>query len=272
MSLRREVARLKANARRWRCAAPEDRLPFVRRAGCNLRRRRIALDPWQERLLQSDSRRILLNCSRQVGKSLMAAGFALHKAVFTPESLVILTAPTERQAKELFAKVSRFYLATGGTVSAESVRRLGLELANGSRIEALSGNPETVQGYSPDLVIIDEAARIKDGLYYGLRPSLAVTDGALMMLSTPYGKRGVFYEEWTGDGPWERYEVPATECPRISRGFLEEERRALPARVYRQDYECSFEETEDQVFSDSDIDSAISSEVRPLFGERKEIA
>ncbi len=197
----------------------------------------------------------------------MAAGFALHKAMFTPESLVILTAPTERQAKELFAKVSWFYLATGGVVGAESVRRLGLELANGSRIEALSGNPETVQGYSPDLVIIDEAARIKDGLYYGLRPSLAVTDGALMMLSTPYGKRGVFHHEWAEGEGWERYQVPARECPRISPAFLAEERGALPARVYRQEYECSFEETEDQVFSYEDVAGAMSDEVAPLFGE-----
>ena len=55
---------------------------------------------------------------------------------------------------------------------------------------------------------------------------LAVSGGSLMMLSTPYGKRGVFYEEWTGGHGWERYEVPASQCPRISEDFLEEERAA----------------------------------------------
>jgi hypothetical protein len=75
----------------------------------------------------------------------------------------------------------------------------------------------------------------------------------------------VFYEEWTSGREWERYEVPAVECPRIPRAFLEEERRALPARIYRQEYECSFEETEDQVFSYEDVSAAISSEVAPLF-------
>ena len=55
-------------------------------------------------------------------------------------------------------------------------------------------------------------------------------------------------------------------CPRISEGFLEEERRALPGWVFRQEYECSFEETEDQVFSTEMVERAVTSEVRPLFG------
>jgi hypothetical protein len=118
-----------------------------------------------------------------------------------------------------------------------------------------------------DLLLVDEASRVADELYYAVRPMLAVSGGRLMMLSTPYGKRGVFYEEWTDSIGWERYEVPASRCSRIPATFLEEERRALPARVYRQEYECSFEETDDQVFAHEDVEAAISSEVTPLFGE-----
>jgi hypothetical protein len=115
-------------------------------------------------------------------------------------------------------------------------------------------------------LVVDEAARVEDSLYYAVRPMLAVSGGSLMMLSTPFGKRGVFFEEWTGGIGWERYEVPATQCPRISEAFLEEERRSLPRRVYRQEYECSFEETDDQVFSFEDVAAAIRQDVTPLFG------
>jgi hypothetical protein len=76
----------------------------------------------------------------------------------------------------------------------------------------------------------------------------------------------VFFEEWTEGKGWERYEVPAAECPRISGEFLAEERTSLPARVFRQEYECSFEETEDQVFSYEEIERAMTDEIRPLFG------
>jgi hypothetical protein len=102
--------------------------------------------------------------------------------------------------------------------------------------------------------------------HYAIWPMLAVGGGSLMMLSTPYGKRGVFYEEWTSGGGWERYEVPASQCPRIPASFLEEERAALPSWVYRQEYECSFEETEDQVFTTERVERAVTSEVTPLFG------
>jgi phage FluMu gp28-like protein len=142
-----------------------------------------------------------------------------------------------------------------------------MHLPNGSRIEALPGSEKTVRGFSgTSLLIVDEAARVDDELYYAVRPMLAVSGGALMMLTTPYGKRGVFFEEWTGGREWDRYEVPAAECPRISGEFLEEERAALPTYIYRQEYECSFEDTEDQIFTHDMVQAAVTPDVKPLFG------
>jgi phage terminase large subunit-like protein len=169
----------------------------------------------------------------------MAAIIALHQALFCSSSLVLILAPAERQAKELFSKVATAYQALGHVIPADSYRKMGMELANGSRIEALPGTEKTIRGFSGvDLLLVDEASRVADELYYAVRPMLAVSRGRLMMLTTPYGRRGVFFEERTGDGAWERYEVSASRCPRISEEFLEEERGALPRRVFRQEYEC----------------------------------
>ncbi len=241
---------------------PEERTGFAAAAGLP------DLDPWQQELLRSEAPRVLLNCSRQSGKSTMAGVVALHRALTVPRSLVLILAPAERQAKELFSKVAEAYRALGHAVPAESYRKMGAELANGSRIEALPGTEKTIRGFSGvDLLLVDEASRVADELYYAVRPMLAVSGGRLMMLSTPYGKRGVFHDEWTGGGAWDRYEVPAQECPRISLEFLAEERAALPAWVYRQEYECSFEDTEDQVFSSELVRAAVTPEVEPLFGK-----
>ena len=223
------------------------------------------LDPWQRRLLTSRAPRVILLCSRQSGKSTMAALLALHKALTRPGSLVLVLAPAERQAKELFSKVAQFYRTLGHPLPAESYRKLGMNLSNGSRIEALPGSEKTIRGFSGvDLLIVDEAARVDDGLYHAVRPMLAVSGGELMLLSTPFGKRGALFEAWTGGEEWDRYEVPAADCPRISEEFLEEERRALPSWVFRQEYECSFEETDDQVFTTEMIDAAVSEDVAPL--------
>lgn len=239
-----------------------DRVAFARELG-------ITPDGWQADLLRSNSKRILMSCSRQSGKSTMSALIALHRALYHPGSLVLCLAPALRQSQELFAKMAGFYRDLGRPVPAQVERKLSLELENGSRIITLPGSEKTIRGFSgASLLIVDEAARVDDELYFAIRPMLAVSGGSLMMLSTPFGKRGVFYEEWTREpgSDWERYEVPASECPRIPREFLEEERNSLPGFVFRSEYECSFEETEDQVFTLDMVESAVSSDVQPLFG------
>jgi hypothetical protein len=237
-----------------------DRVSFARALG-------LEPDAWQEELLRSTSDRVLLNCCRQSGKSTISGVIALHRALYHPGSLVLCLAPALRQSQELFGKVLGFYRDLGRPVPAYAEGKLSLELENSSRIVTLPGTEKTIRGFSgAALLIVDEAARVEDELYFAVRPMLAVSGGALMMLSTPYSKRGVFYEEWSGGHGWERYEVPASQCPRISREFLEEERASLPPFIFRQEYECSFEDTEDQVFTTDLIDRAVTDEVAPLFG------
>jgi hypothetical protein len=192
---------------------------------------------------------------------------ALHRALYHPGSLVLCLAPALRQSQELFAKIAGFYRDLGRPVPPQGERKLSLELENGSRIITLPGSEKTIRGFSgATLLLVDEASRVDDGLYYAIRPMLAVSGGSLIMLTTPYGKRGVFYEEWITSHEWERFEFPASQCPRISEAFLREEEESLPPFIYRQEYECSFEETEDQVFTIDMIDRAVTDEVQPLFG------
>src|SRR6266511_2797495 len=70
-------------------------------------------DPWQARLLRSPARQIILNCSRQAGKSTATAALALHEALYAPNALILLLAPALRQAQELFRKMKLFATAIG---------------------------------------------------------------------------------------------------------------------------------------------------------------
>jgi hypothetical protein len=232
-----------------------DRVAFAEKLG-------IIPDGWQEDFLRSSADRVLLNCSRQSGKSTISAVIALHRALYHPGSLVLCLAPSERQSKELFAKVAAFYRALGHIVPADSYRKLGMHFANGSRIEALPGTEKTIRGFSGvDLLVVDEAARVDDALYYSVRPMLAVSGGALLMLSTPYGRRGIFYHAWTEGQGWEHYEVPASQCPRIPSAFIEIERAGMPEWWFAQEYLCEFRETEDQIFSHALIEHARDDEL-----------
>jgi len=225
-------------------------------------------DVWQASLLRSAAPRILLNIHRQAGKSLMAALIGVHDAVYTPGSLVLILSPSLRQSGLLQRKVMSVYNAVGRPVAATEESALQLTLANGSRIVALPGQEGTVRGYSGvTRLIIDEASRVSDELYYSVRPMLATSGGRLIAMSTPWGKRGFFYHEWAEGGPtWERVKVPATQCSRISAAFLVEEEKALGPRWYRQEYCAEFSENSEQIFAYDDLMRAVTSDVKPLFG------
>jgi hypothetical protein len=226
----------------------------------------MAPDAWQTACLRSTSSRLLLLCARQTGKSQTAAALALHTALLVPGSLTLLLSPTERQSGELFRdKVLRLYDGLGRPVSTASETALTMTLANGSRVVSLPGEEGTIRGYSGvALLVIDEAARVPDALYYAVRPMLAVSRGRLVALSTPFGKRGWFYEAWGGPAGWERVRITAGECPRITPEFLTEERQALGPAWYAQEYECLFRDAVDAVFTSADIHAALSDEVEPL--------
>jgi hypothetical protein len=226
----------------------------------------LTLDPWQADTVRSRRRRQLLCCSRQSGKSTAVAFAALDCALHEAPSLVLVLSPTQRQSGELFRSIIAYHSRLPGVpkLHAESVLRA--EFANGSRILALPGTERTVRGYSAcDLAILDEAARIEDDLLQAVRPMLATTDGRLIALSTPHGKRGWFYECWTGDESWHRVRVPASECPRITAEFLAEELRELGAQRFSEEYELAFLEPDSAVFPSALIDAAFSHDVRPLW-------
>lgn len=208
-----------------------------------------SLDTWQKQVLLSDSKRIVLNCSRQTGKSASASLLALHLAVYEPGSLALLLSPSLRQSSELFQVVHSFYRVIAEDVPARMESALRLTLRNGSRIISLPGQESTIRGYSGvDLLIVDEASRVPNDLFHAISPMLAVSDGKLILLSTPYGRRGFFYNTWDKGEEWEKVKIIAPDCPRITPEFLRQERATMPRWFYNQEYMGSFEENEASIF------------------------
>lgn len=224
-------------------------------------------DPWQAELLRARARQMLLLCARQAGKSTASALLAVDEAVFHAPALVLILAPALRQAKLVFATVKKYLDRLGPSVAPyHRETALTLELRNGSIIECLPGVERTVRGFSAaSLIVLDEAARISDPLYIAVRPMLAVSGGRIILLSTPWGRRGAFHEEWeTGEG-WTRVKHTAYDNPRISPAWLEEERRRIGPRAFAQEYLCEFVEVEDQVFTYESVQRAMTDEFPPLF-------
>src|SRR5665647_614187 len=114
-------------------AIPEDPVTFARQLN-------IEPDPWQSDLLNSKDKRVILNCSRQSGKSTTVAILALHHALRNPGSLILILSPSQRQSGELLRKVISFNRKLGRPGNPRSDSATALELNNGSRIMALPGS------------------------------------------------------------------------------------------------------------------------------------
>ena len=218
----------------------------------------IAPEGKQKEVLGCESKRVIVNCSRQWGKSLMAGGKALHRALTRAGCLVLVASPTERQSAEFVHKVKVLAAQAGERVRGDGNNRISLRLGNGSRIVGLPGTEGTVRGFSAvSLLIIDEASRVTDEMYSALRPMLAVSDGDLWMMSTPMGKRGFFYETWDCGEGWAKFRSAVTECPRVKAEFIEEEREVQGDLWFRQEYLCEFPDNGTEVFGKELVEAAL---------------
>jgi hypothetical protein len=218
------------------------------------------LDPYQRDLLTAQPRRALLSVTRQGGKSAVTAVAALHKAMYTPDCLVLLGSPSQDQSGRMLRTIKRMHgqLETAPKVINDSALRI--EFDHGSQIRAMPGDSKTVRGYSaPALIVVDEAAFADDDYIKSLRPMQATNSesGAFWALSTPQGRRGWFFETFTGsDEGWTRIRVPASACPRIDKVWLAEQLKELGPTMYEQEFNLQFIDDNSAAFSTAIIDAA----------------
>jgi phage FluMu gp28-like protein len=180
-------------------------------------------------ILLEQERDLLVCCTRQWGKSTVGAALAAVRAMEHAGRVVLVVAPTLRQSREFLLKVRAFLEAAGEEL--EGGNGVELRLANGARVMAMPENQRTLRGVSaPVLIVIDEAAQVKDAAYRAVCP----------MLATGGGQRGFFWEEWTKGEGWLRVTARATECERIDAAFLAREEKRLGREQFAQEFMCEF--------------------------------
>lgn len=257
---RKPSAHSRAAASKAKGPAEPDIVDFVQR------RLDFDPDPRQQIILRSDARRGILNCTRQWGKTTVSAAKAVHRAFTRPESLIVVASPSLRQSGEWMRRAAQMLDQLGIPRHGDGNNRVSLVLPNGSRIVGLPEAEATTRGFSAlEMLIIDEAARVTEESYLALRPMLSTTNGDIWMMSTPFGKQGFFYETWQHGPEWLHIKVTAADCPRISREFLEEQRRVMTADWFRQEHMCEFIGSGNALFDRDLIERALDSSIKPLF-------
>ena len=220
----------------------------------------VELDAWQLDFLRIEARQTLLLASRQIGKSFTTAILSSHQAIYYPKSLTVIISPSLRQSLELHSKIKEILEASDVGISRQT--ELTTVLSNGSKILALPSGQNTIRGFSPNLLILEEAAHLADETFFAVKPMLLQTQGRLVCLSSAWFKQGFFHDAYnSNDELWERMKVTALDVERIDKDWLANEKKSLPSWIYESQYLCNFFDSEKRVFSFDDIQAALSDDV-----------
>ena len=161
------------------------------------------LYPFQEETLRAfnENRFNIVGKARQMGISTLCAGHVVYNMLSKESYKVLVIATTQRVAQELFLKIKVMYdgLPSWLKKHAQIVNNNStqLTLTNGSSVEAVSSNPDAARSKALSLLIIDEAAFIPafDKIWTSSQATLS-TGGSAIILSTPNGASGLFYQLW----------------------------------------------------------------------------
>jgi hypothetical protein len=187
---------------------------------------------------------------RRFGKTFLAKGIIVDKATNKARQEVGYIAPTYRQAKNLMWRPLKEMLPRS-YVHDKNETGLTLTLRNKSVISLYgSDNPDSLRGIGLDLAIIDEAAFQDPYVWKVVRPALADRGGEAVFITTPKGYNH-FYDlvMKSLDKPnWKHWHFTTLEGGNVPAEEIEEARSILDPRMFRQEFEASFENLAGRVY------------------------
>jgi len=194
------------------------------------------------------------NIGRQFGKSLMGENLVLYWAINNGPCKIMWVSPVYAQAnkvhKELYAAIAK-----SGIVASNNFSSNEISLKTGSTIIFRSAERyDNIRGETLDYAIIDEAAFIKEEAWTeAIKPTLLVRGKKVLFISTPKGKNW-FYDLYqlaqSEDYPnYKAYKGSSYDTPYIDIEEIEEAKRTLPERVFKQEYLAEFLDGGGEVFT-----------------------
>jgi hypothetical protein len=214
-------------------------------------------DPWQQEVLDYNGN-VTIRSGRQVGKSEVIGAKGCKFALDNPGTTTLIIAASQRQSSLIFDKVrANIELRMQETKTdlyKEPPTLTKILLTNGSKIYSLPAGRTGyfIRGFTIDLLIADEAAYIPEVVWNSVIPMIAVSRkaknmGYIILLSTPFGKGGYFYNSFT-DKDFKQFHISSEDCIRIPEDFLKKEKQRMSKAEYLQEYKGEFTEEWSQLF------------------------
>jgi len=214
-----------------------------------------SLDKWQEDVLRCETN-ICLRSGRQCGKSTIISILAAERAIKNQNFTILIAACVLDQAELIFRKTKEYLEEKYENRIKGRVTLHYLGLKNGSKIlcRAIGDTGEGIRGYTADLIIIDEAAFVNERVWSAITPIISVSKGKMILLSTPHGRQGYYYECFS-DKNYTSFHVSALDCPRHTKKFLDEARKRMTKVEFATEYLGEFIDEFREYFTQEWIDN-----------------
>jgi hypothetical protein len=199
-----------------------------------------------QQIITLDPRRFrVVIAGRRFGKTHLAIReLCWHARI--PGKDVWYVAPTYRQSKNIVWKKLKNKLQDLRWAEKVNETELTIQLKNGSTI-SLKGadNHDSLRGVGLDFIVLDEFADISpDAWYETLRPTLSDKQGKALFIGTPKGMNWA-YELWNmpQEDPknWKSYQYTTIDGGNVPEDEIEQAKRDLDERTFRQEYMATFE-------------------------------
>ena len=220
------------------------------------------LHPGQQKLLnlieEPDTRYLTANIGRQWGKTTFAIGYLLFKTMSGAGATGVWISRWWKQTAKVFKKMCQI-LEGCPLVKSVNKSEMFIEFMNGSVIKFYSAhNPDNIRGETIDILIADEFSLYPASVWDEvLRPTLITRPKAkAVLISTPKG-RGTWYNLFqlaydTENISWKNYTGKTEESPFITKKDLEDSRKTMPGKIYKQEYEAEFIADDGALFENID--------------------
>ena len=226
--------------------------------------------PYQQRWVSDDSRFKIWLKSRQIGGSLGSAFEAVASCVDAPNTDWVVLSAGQRQSEEWMVKGNRVAKVVSDALGLgkPDCRTSEVRFSNGSRILALPANPDTVRGYSANLVLDEFAFHERpDRIYEAIYPAISNPlrgELKIRIISTPAGRNSKFFEIWNKADELNFVRHKTTIHSAIEEGLpmnAKELKRGLDdPEAWEQEYECEFVDAANVLLPYSLIDDCVSDE------------
>lgn len=207
-------------------------------------------------LIKGTAKYITVVAPRQTGKTFIAMQALLYWSINDPGCMIFFCSPTYAQAKKVLEDLHNA-IVNSGIVQSYNKSDVTLKLKNGSTIMFKSTEREdSLRGYTGSYMVVDEAAYHGEEVWSAvLKPIMLVKGKKVLFISTPRGNN--WFKKLYDQGQdseqldYASCRMHYTENPHLDLKELEEARRSLPEHIFSAEYEGSFTESGQTVFSDT---------------------